>query len=978
MNHRTTPRALAILVGLTALLSLSPEAHAQRSSGVARFRGGMISFACAAGKLLGVNSSGYAACRQAGNALVAEDIGLHCDQSANDTSTIRSAIEGGTAAGKTLRLPSGCKSLLGTPGAGDSVADLMTDTVIECEDHSAGFVLATKTCSSGSDTPGAACTADNQCRNGTCQGDVTGDAFAPSSGSTYTVFGAASGAQRVAVKGCSIWANGANGIPAAVGGNDKRWGYCNGAGSSTAGQGCFSGCNVASGVLYGLPCTSDASCGAGACVDLAGSCKTNGGTCLGAIPYATPWGASGRGKIHPIDFSAGSSDAIRSVKIWDHRRGDFSVKSGNSGSIADVTNNLASAMATPPIANFPHGPKLQASVNYGIYGTYGTSIERFDVSGWDAAVYAAGRNTVLGGSGSGYGDPAESTWNGTAGIEIAGSYVRSYGFVGGPGLLNCVRPKFGLGYNFLVSSPYCDSHIGAKFIAQDAGNQYADLRGAWGSIASVMSLGDQRGRCPTGTPRANKLCIFGAGTDATIGCPSSACAAHNDFPATGVTHLEVGGTTLLHTDQANAALIRATDSKRCADGTGTIGGPCTADADCGTGGKCRFLRYSDVSIKAELYVGGTTGVTGVDLSTSSVGQAIDSPLVGGGPSIEVWDLDLSFGKLAVGVKFPTATRRCVGGASAGNTCSAHTDCTGGGSCELPVKNFVIRGNAGAVTTPLQGWDWGFGDYSGLSGLLPSDDQCKPINYVAGEALTRGQVVSASSSTDNAVVKTTTGNPERALGVALGDTISGDTVKVCSLGVAACIADEAISNGAALTPSTSTSGRVKTWSTGDVIVGRALDSPGSAGTVFDCAIGPVPPTQGSTSVFPKFDSDRLATSQGFTSSCATTQLLNAKTYTATSGKKIRLESYVPVNQTTSATRTATIYLKRGGSGCDSGSPTILAQADTALTSAQNKINASLSYTDTGQSGSVTYRVCACSNGAGTQADAGSVLNITETN
>ena len=56
---------------------------------------------------------------------------LDCSAATDDTPRLRELIEaGGAAAGRTLFVPSGCRILLGSPGAGKSVADVASDTTI--------------------------------------------------------------------------------------------------------------------------------------------------------------------------------------------------------------------------------------------------------------------------------------------------------------------------------------------------------------------------------------------------------------------------------------------------------------------------------------------------------------------------------------------------------------------------------------------------------------------------------------------------------------------------------------------------------------------------------------------------------------------------------------------------------------------------------------------------------------------------------
>lgn len=839
---------IRILIILAALLEGVAHAAPQATAPM-RFVAGVGEISCGpVPSVIGqYDGETTASCKAASFTTVAEDLQLECDMSDDETATLRSAIEGGDAAGTSTFVRSGCRILLGTPGAGDSVAAFPSNTTIYCEDKTAGFVLATKHCSGASDAPGAACTADNQCNNGTCAADAdAGTAFAPTEGSTYTGFSAATGAKDIAIINCSIWAQGASGSPAALGGADKQWGYCNGAGTSVAGEACAKVCDATASpsILEGLACTSDTGCGsvAGSCDVIAGDCTTLGGAC-GAVPYATNFAPVGPGKVNPIDFSAATNARIENVTVYDHRRGDFTFRTGVAGAVVDSQTDgrtLVVPIAGASLLNFA----INASVSKGIIAGAGlgslpgTSVTRSRGTGWDAGIHALGANYLVGAEGGFLGTSAETGWDGSINLLISGAGVIAHGFRGNGGLY-CVAPTHeehpdGVGYNFIVANAFCDGHIGPKFIVQAAGNQYLGIRGAWHGRGSIVGLSDQRGRCSAGD-RSGKVCVFGSGSDSTIGCNGGTCTADDDFPANGATHFVIGAGTLLHTNQTGGAHIRATDSKRCATGD-EIGAPCSVDGDCAGSGACRPLRYNAALISGvNDYFG--MGNTAIDLDTSAIGVVQDATV--GGPSIENWLIDgILFDRFATGIKFPANNRVCVGGASAGTSCDEASDCSGG-SCESPVKHFVASGNMAGVTTPLVNWDGGYGDVSGLKGLLVTDDQGTVVTYTAGEALTEGQLVKLSTTANQVVRVATSDTGEQAVGVAQHTALSGFPVKVTRLGTASCISDTGtVAAGDLLERGTTTDGRVQTSnSTADVIVGAAMEADGASGSTFLCAVRP---------------------------------------------------------------------------------------------------------------------------------------------
>jgi len=890
-----------------------------------------------------------------------------CAYSKNETAVLRAALEsGGAAAGKTLFVPSGCKILLGTSGAADSVADLASNTTIQCEDGTAGFVLARKSCSGVSDTPGAACTADNQCVNGTCVADANAvTAFAPTEASTYTVFGAAASAKNIAIKNCGIWVNGASGDSPAMGGAGKSWGYCDGTGTSILGAACAQFCNAASGGLEGVACNVNGTCGAGACTIPAGHCKASSGTC-GDPPHATNWAASGPGKINPIDFSAASNARVENVTVYDHRRGDFTIKTGASGQVIDSASN-GDSLTTPQIATNGWVNYLPNNyVDKGIIAGLATSVVRSTGYGWTAGIHAMGFNTISSSTGGGYGGPSLSGWVGNSDLLISYAGVIADDFRGGSSLY-CVLPKFADGYNFIVTNAFCDGNIGSKFIVQGAGNQYIGSRGAWGGRGAVVGLGDQRGLCASGT-RSGQVCVFGAGNDATIGCPTGAtCAANDLFPAGSAGHFVLGAGSLWHTDQVlETTFLRTTDSKRCVNSDATdLGGPCTVDGDCSMG-SCDFLNWNNSLIDGAMFLGSLGKA--VDLSTSSVGVAV----VADTPSILNWGVfGVSLPGFTTGFKFPAIARVCVGGTNDGTSCAADATCTGSGKCRGQVEGVTISGDASGVTTPLVNWDWSYGDVSGLKGLLATDYQGAPVTLTAGEALTRGQVVSVSTAAANTVTKTTTANPERAVGVVLATTLSTYPAKVLTSGVGACIAQGSVTRGDILKPSGTTDGSVATVSSSsDISIGSALETT-TTGLTFDCLIGVTPPIQNTTQTFPKFAYGQNAGTVGMTG-CTTFTQATSITHAATSGRTIRLQGFAAADITGGVTRIFTTKIARGAD-CSAAA---LVTADTELKSNENTTVA-LGFTDTGQSGSVSYRLCACADtAASAQFGAGATLQLTE--
>lgn len=885
-------------------------------------------------------------------------LNVSCSAAQDDTSKLRAALEtGGSAAGTTLLVPSGCKVMVGSPGAGDSVADLASNTKILCEDGTAGFTLARKACSAGSETPGAACTADDQCTGGPC----VGSSFAPVEGSTYTVFGAAPGTSNVAIRNCSIWVNGASKNYEHLGGDARSWGFCDGTGGSDVlGQGCVVACNAASGLAHGIACTSDAGCSGGACVEVAGDCRTDGGGCV-PIPVSTNWAPSGPGKINPVDFANATGAVVDNVKLFDHRRGDVGIRVGSSGIVRDSFSD--SVTTTVPEVNVWFNYPYLASVSIGIIGS-GARIEGSRAKGWVAGIQAITGATVVNSSGSGYGGPGLGGWSGNTDLLISGAGVMVDGFRGG-GSLYCVMPEFGSGTNFLVQRAFCDGNQGAKFVISGSGNQYMGVRGAWGSKGAVVALGDLRGRCAGGT-RSGLMCVAGAGVDATYGCPSSTCSPHADFPAGSATHFVVGGGSLLHSDVANTAYLRAADGKRCTD----KGGPCNADGDCANR-QCRALRFTEGQFVDVEWFRGASGQTAIDLSGTSVGVNTGTLASNGGPSIHNWLVQPNFvGNTGfdTAVKFPALARLCVGGGNAGASCAADETCTGGGACRGPVENFVAVGNVGAPTNSLVNWDASYGDVSGVKGLLPTDVQGSTLSLTAGEALTRGQTVMLSTAAANTVIRSTTAAHDKTIGVVMADVLSGGVAKVLTNGIGFCIAHASagVTRGDILKPSTTTAGAVGTGTASDPSIATAVES-ASANATFRCLVGSVPRTQNNAAIFPKFVDDGSWNTTTAIGACVSAVQLASITHTVTAGRTVRLQATAAFDHTKSGDRLVTLSLKRAGSDCQSGSPTTLWTSDHTLASQADVVVPASFYECVNgdgsggcvQAGSRTYRLCACS-------------------
>jgi hypothetical protein len=562
-----------------------------------------------------------------------------------------------------------------------------------------------------------------------------------------------------------------------------------------------------------------------------GDCTKLGGSC-GNVPYSVHFAPVGPGKVNVVDWGNAAGARIENVTVYDHRRGDFTFRTGTSGALVDSSND-GSALTTPQVQTWVNFG-LAGSVDAGIDAGKGSSVLRSTGRGWTAGIRARGYNSITNATGLAHGNESDPTWNGTAGLLISDAGVIAQGFRGA-GLI-CVLPEFERGLNFIVDGAYCDGSKGPKLVVQGAGNQYLGVRAAWGSAGSVVSLGDPRGRC-IGGQRDARVCVFGAGSEPSVGCPDGSCEPHRDFRAGSANHFVIGGGSLLHSDRgAHVSFVRATEGKRCSGGR-DAGVPCVSDQDCAGGESCNVLSFNNALIDGVLFYAGGTGATAFDLGTTAIGVHRRS-----GPSIAKWLVSgvelVGFGR---GLEFPPLERRCSGGAGAGAnngaSCGSDEDCTGGGTprCTTPVSDFVISGDASRVAAPLINWSWDYGDVSGLTGLSNADDQGQIVALEAGERLERGQLVSASREIANAVIKTTPASPEAAIGVVVNSPLRGHPAKVLISGTAACVAHGTMETGSQLSPSLSVPGSVEAMADGpQFLVGTALE-PAKDGQRFRCLI-----------------------------------------------------------------------------------------------------------------------------------------------
>ncbi len=927
--------------------------------------------------------------------------GLSCDASTDDRAALAAVLAtGGAGAGATVRLPSGCKVLIGSPGAGASAVDLAANTTIECEDATAGFVLAGRYCDASSTFPDAACTEDADCLpnpGGSCvyDGDASAS-FAPVAGSAYTLFAAETDATGLGLSGCSIWTQHDNGRPLAVGGSGIRHGYCDGAGTSDAGQACGEFCNSSAGVLEGIQCTgatAAALCGNASWCTLGDSTCTDAGGACDEAPYLTAWGVSGAGDIQIVNW--GDLSTVEDVEIIDHRMGAFSITMGTHALVRRVDNSV-DGLEEPQVAdadwfNFSR----EASVKTGVIVGFSSLIEAVTSRAWDVAFSIGGSAKIHDSRALPLGDITASgagadDWKGTVGVSIDGSETivtnnHMATFIG-------ILPSTG---NFIASNNRIQGGAGPKVVAFGAGNQYENNYFAWGSVGSVVSMGDPRGYCDAG-PRQDELCLSDAGQNADYGCPfacsesaTKACVPRCDASATnegvmcdadadcpsgtcdddydctgtctvGVTYVcdpdadfvNVGGTNhlvvtgnIIHSDlstrttttgdkREGVKFLGFSEDGRCDVDSDEYGEACDADVDCTNGACTENFIHSHGTFEGNIFYNGADS-TAVEFPVAGVAQ-----LVG-------FKFDNHYQGFEEGFVFPASP--------------AYT-----------IDRLELSGLMSGVTTPLVNWDWSYGDTSGMVGLTPVDDQAQVVTLTAGETITKGMAVTASGATDLNIVKAANSNAERAVGVALETMSATNSARIATSGKMSCLAGGTVSRQDLLKIDTSDPGKFVSGSTGDVILGVALEA-GTDGNEFDCMFNG--PGANDSSTYPKFA--RAEDASTIWSGSAT------PTCTTSEDEVVKLASYSTGSSTNVVISAQATFLKTGGSGeavlemtlydggstlgdCDAGGGTVVGQkvlfevpsgeADSGGVTMHGQ------WFDTGDNAAHTYRICYCNSGS----------------
>jgi hypothetical protein len=655
-----------------------------------------------------------------------------CAGTTDATNGMKAALE--AARGRTLVIPSGCKLLIASPGVGAAAIIVPSETTIRCEDQTAGFFLARRSCRGGR-YPGAACSSDTDCLGGgTCAFDSGSEAFARrDADASFTLLGAAADSVRVAVENCRIWANGTDDYARCRGGTND-------------GRPCLHACDG----NPRLGCDSDQDCvdqkAGTTCSNLA-DCKTaaSPGTCDGAS--GVPVGA---GKVTLIDFSQATDASIDNVAAYDHRRGDlsFSVGGGNAARIRWCDNTARSKPNWPRsfIAPAITQPAWSVTTGARLAGEEGGRLSESKIRGSTVGVSATGSYQTVTNSDIEATDATTSTY-GVSSIGLGNHIIANR--IRAPG-----TDAFGV-YVDRLQQIVAMNNIGGWGCARSgatrqAGNvTFAQNRCFGGAGPKIVATG-------AGWTIVNNYLGWGTAQRGVLELGST------ETKAIGTSHLVASG-NLFHSDQPGAAAVKLVDvGRRCKGGSKVDERCSTNDCDAATGCPgatgcpascagtcCAGTVHEDVNLTGNTFLAGEVGV---DASLTSGGTRIASLTIANNVGGQL---------LKSSVKLPAD--------------------------DTLVSGLLISANNFAPSTaPLENFKWSMGTASGNTPESPSVDSLEivPLTNASGSALAPGDVVEIATVADSAVTRAAAGST-RPIGIAVTGAASGTVERVAVRGTTSC-------------------------------------------------------------------------------------------------------------------------------------------------------------------------------------------------
>lgn len=498
---------------------------------------------------------------------------------ADQATQVQAAID--RASGKTLVWDAFCVPFISGPSAGGAKLSIPSGTTIIAEGGTAGVRLAYKTCDGTATSPGRACSTDDTnattgCPGATCPGccDAAGGSasFAPTGGSSYTVFKAASSSSNITIDGLSIYAGGIEPFTRCGGGSnaDKICSTANDCGAGTCSAGTCSG-----GARNGLSCDCPSS--------------TCGNSTAGA--------PSGAGKINVFDLSTATYATLRNVNLYDHRQGEYAVSAGANAVIEK--NRLTRTTQAAAVAAL-----ATAAVESSIIVTNDAQVVRNHTGG-------SGDVIRLNGSGSTANDLVEG--NTIAGQNTTTSWGVKY--TGGQHrIVNNFTASLSThigGTCDSANATIADNRLyfgGRKILCVGAGCKVHDNYLAWDNAgAPVVQLGDA----------------------STIGCAAAHAELHDNLffgQATSNANIYFADVGKRCNGGSRIYLACTTD-----DTNGTTGCPGAGCPSC-----CINAKHENNNIGNNTILGGGTTNIGIDLSaiganTTVVGLLLDGFLTSPSP-----------------------------------------------------------------------------------------------------------------------------------------------------------------------------------------------------------------------------------------------------------------------------------------------------------------------------------------------------------
>lgn len=716
---------------------------------------------------------------------------LSCNGTSEDGPALESLIES-TGAGKRILIPTGCVVLVGSPGTSNARATFPTGTSLVCEDRNTDSIIFARHYCSGGSFPGSFGSSTATCVSGskTCDVDHDGDAtldedgceFAPTGGSTYKLFDAASSSTNVAIEGCVINAR-----------QVEPWARCAGGANS------------------GKACDDNTDCPSSTC-------------------SSAPLSPSGTGTINVVDFTNATGALIDKTQVKNLLTSTAGLVVGPKGIIRDSSVGDYGANPVSVAPSFSVAPSVGGATDF--------VADNVTVTNTLGGVYASGlranvtnsRVTLVAGTAYGYKLPdqstlANSTWtlaasSGNVGallyaIDDSGHTVlngnRGYAADNTDG----VHIKTGVTQAVIQGGTLTGGSHGIipDVVASGTPQQLViNYRIVGVNIIGQKTLG---AALTTGGELVGSYISWQRGTAVQIGYSNGTVMAGNG-------HAQITG-NLFHAQTSGATLVKFADlGNFCASGT-DMGEACTCSPDaqsctggnssCAGGVLCGFATHTNVSINGNVFL----------LPTNAIG--IDAQLADSSDATSMLANDIGSNTFrststgTTGIAFPS-----------------------GATDQSFITYTTIHDNQfNGVATNISNWKDTMGWANNNHPIEPAGPQSNVRWFTnkSGGLLNAGDPVKIETTTDNSVDDVATSDVN-VIGVAVQASTNNTTVPVAVDGgiAEACAVDTAaVARGDRLKVSAGTAAKLTPATSTETYVATALTSKsaGSNGTV-RCLIG----------------------------------------------------------------------------------------------------------------------------------------------